>query len=230
MLTNRKYFVNALVISLCLFIKSNGYANPISADFINDSRCDFISNQPLSHQLGLAPAFPIDERVSLLSITPNASPICVSLDPNLSDNFEVTIKNDSPTAWKDLFLVAANGITFGNADGTVREPLDIGPFRDAFRIDALGLNANLISESLTANGIFEPNESWTFVVNDYSAGTITPQLFSTLGLNDGSPAYLLANPVPIPAAIWLFLSGLFGLFTLRRKKDAIDNYRIIFHN
>lgn len=190
------------------------YAHTITATFINDARCDSLSDQPLTHQLGQAPAFPIDERVTLLSIESNAQPACVALDPNLADNFQVTIRNDSPTAWQDLYLVAAGGNSFGNADGFLTQPIDIGPFPDAFRIDAAGTNANLIYESLVTNGIFEPNEIWTFLVTDFSAVSVS-SLFSSPGLEDGSdPAHLLANPVPVPAALWLMFSSLIGLVAL----------------
>jgi hypothetical protein len=120
----------------------------------------------------------------------------------------VTITNLSPIAYTDLFFVADLGNTIGNADGTI-----FG--QDAFRIDAIGpTNANLLFESIAADGIFDPTESWTFLLSDFLVTTGPPgaPFFGSLGVagatSGSSNASIVANPVPIPATFWLFGSAL----------------------
>ena len=110
-------------------------------------------------------------------------------------------------------------------------PLGGGTPGTAFRIDNLGNNQPLLGESLTADLVFEPSETWTFVVQDWAAlagitggcgssvGTVS---FGSLGVGGiscnsiGSNASIIARQVPEPAAPALFVLGLAAFAALRR--------------
>jgi hypothetical protein len=206
------------VLSILLVVVAQA-ANAVSvtAPFVDDARCDPVLDQTLTHELGGPPfaVWPIDSTIAFGSIS--APPICAA-GPN--PNWEVTITNFSPIAYTDLFFVADEGNTIGNADGTI-----FG--QDAFRIDAIGpTNANLLFESIAADGIFDPFESWTFLVSDFlvTTGPSGAPFFGSFGVAGPttggivSNASIVANPVPIPAAVYLFGSALGLLGWMRRKK------------
>jgi len=77
----------------------------------------------------------------------------------------VTITNMGTVALPGLYYVAPGGSTpgtFSNFDGYVNGAM-------AMRIDNVGVNKPLVSESMTADGIFQPGETWQFIVQDYVA-------------------------------------------------------------
>ncbi len=80
--------------------------------------------------------------------------------PSMASDFIVTITNFTTFSWTDLFFVADAGIFVGNADGKIKDG-------EAFKIDKTGINTPLISESMARDFIFEPGESWTFIVQDW---------------------------------------------------------------
>ena len=68
------------------------------------------------------------------------------------------------------------------------------------------------SISRIANGIDTNNNA-----NDFQLGCVTPGTINIAGTGDCS--YTNINAVPVPAAAWLFGSGLFGLVGVARKKQ-----------
>jgi hypothetical protein len=195
--------------------------------FVDDPRCD-PHTITLTHELGIKPPFPADEAIAA-GATPTQMPITCPLilnDPLIPD-YIVTITNLTTIKWTDLFFVADKGVSVGNADGTINEG-------DAFKIDTglgAGINTPLLSESLAADLIFEPAETWTFIVIDF-ASTLGP-VFPTFGSiavgkdSTGVPdswASIVAIPVdeprlPIGSTGTLIALGLAaGAFARRRKK------------
>ena len=69
--------------------------------------------------------------------------------------------------------------------------------------------------------------SWLFVADDTSATLQFQSLTETLGLTEGwgaaldNVSVLAVNPVPVPAAIWLFGTGLIGLVGFSKRKSRI---------
>ncbi len=57
---------------------------------------------------------------------------------------------------------------------------------DAFKIDDLGVDAPLLSESLVADLVFAPGETWTFVVEDWGLPAVTPTPFGSIGVGSES--------------------------------------------
>ena len=62
---------------------------------------------------------------------------------------------------------------------------------EAFRIDTVGVNTPLVSESITSDGIFEPGEIWSFIIDDYlNFGGLPAHLLDSVGvasLSGGEP-------------------------------------------
>jgi hypothetical protein len=217
------------VLSILLVVVAQAAnAAPVTAPFVGDARCDPILDQTLTHELGGAPFtpfFPIDETILVSSIS--GPPICTG-SPVGPPDWEVTIVNFGPIAYTDLFFVADLGNTIGNADGTI-----FG--QDAFRIDAIGpTNANLLFESIAADGIFDPTESWTFLLSDFlvTSGPPGPPLLFSIGVAGAYPvlsnASIVANPIPIPAAVWLFGSALGLLGWMKRRNASFTNSSMVF--
>ena len=82
------------------------------------------------------------------------------------------------------------------------------------KIDRIGNNQPLVSESLTADSIFEPGETWQFIVQDY-VSSVPVDFFYNAGFV-GSASGLPSIIVPEPSGI--VLSLLSGLLWLRRKR------------
>lgn len=183
--------------------------------------CDPLMNMSFVHELGDAPVFPLNELIFSSSImTPQVA--CPSHDNPNFPNTEVRIVNLSGLFWTDLHYVAdpataaAPGTTISNEDGLVNGG-------QAFRIDTVGVNTPLILESMTPNGIFEPLETWVFIIDDYSHGTgaaATP--FDSIGVGFGSISFppstgsIIASEVPEPGAI--SLAGLVAAGALYRRR------------
>lgn len=70
---------------------------------------------------------------------------------------------------------------------------------------------DVFSISRIANGIDTNNNA-----DDFQLGCITPGTINIAGTGDCS--YANVNAVPVPAAAWLFSSGLLGLVGIARKK------------
>ena len=87
-----------------------------------------------------------------------------------------------------------------------------------FRIDTLGVNTPLVSESFTANGIWEAGEIWEFVIQDYGHPVLPPSAIDSIGLGSLDPpssGSIIAVPEPSP--LLLGFAGLLSLAVLRRR-------------
>jgi hypothetical protein len=74
------------------------------------------------------------------------------------------------------------------------------------------------SNSITMSIARLPNGTDTNInAGDFSSGCITPGSANMSGTGDCSVSL---NPVPLPAAIWLFGSGLIGLVGISRRKNS----------
>ncbi len=190
---------------LALGIAGPAGAFPVSAPYVDGATCDSIHPEPtLTHELGTGAAFPMDESIVVTSIVPFSGPLgCGGGD--LVNDHPITILNTSGRPWQDLYFVADQGIIFANRDGAIVDPAGTTL---AFKIDSEGVNASLV-ESIAADGIFEPGESWTFAVIEFvlaEPGTPSAGIpsFGSLGFDSAgtdSNASIVANPAPAPVPL-----------------------------
>jgi PEP-CTERM motif len=221
----------ALLAALLLTAPDTARAVPVTGSYVDDSRCDAVPSQSLGHEIGETTGFPLNERI-LVFVSQAYSYTCVG-DDGAPNDFVVQMTNLSSFAYTDLFFVADDGILIGNADGTVEDVIGApGIFADAFKIDGtvtVGANNPLMGESGTVNEIFEPGETWRFIVtNVVFPANIPPSLvFDSVGGFAGSSAgfpastaSILANQV-VPEPSTALLVGLgFASLALARRRNA----------
>jgi hypothetical protein len=208
----RKLITSTTVAAGLALVAQSSQAVPVTAVYTEDPRCDVIPQQTLSHELGEVGFFPINESLQI-GVTPATFTVCVP-DDGVPNDWIVQISNISGVAWTNLFFNGNLGTSVGNADGSIFDVVNApGVVTDAFRIDSVGINANLLSESGVADGILSPGEQWRFNVSNFvsAAGGAPPVFFRTPGLFAGSAplnaalpdsASILATPVvPEPGAL-----------------------------
>jgi hypothetical protein len=205
-------------------------AFPITGQYFEDPRCDTIPTQMLTDELGDAAVFPVNEGITF-NVTPTSVVVCVP-DDGIANDWLVHITNISGATFSDLFFVADGGSSLGNADGKVEDMTGApGVMTDAFRVDAQGVNANLLWGSMNVDGILQPGEEWEFAVMNFNTGPqstppviISPNKFAgssqidpTGGLNSGN-ASLLAIPIPEPSTLGVFTLFALSMLVRRRKR------------
>jgi hypothetical protein len=203
-----------------------GSSAPASIQFVtslNTPNCDVLANLTIVDELGLMPPFPANEAISAQAQFTNLSACPTSDNPNLP-NVQVRIVNLTTLSFTDLHYVADPGLagtvgtTLSNEDGLVNGG-------QAFRIDTVGMNQPLMLESINANGIFEPGESWVFIIDDYfNTASIPADAFTSIGVGSasnlgGSSGSIIAG-IPEPSLLSLTLAAALPLLRLRRPRDA----------
>jgi hypothetical protein len=191
-------------------------AFPVSTSFADLPQCDPLAGPDQLDELGFVPPFPVECSIVADSQQDNLT-ACPITDSSAVPNVIVRMTNTSGRAFSDVWYVGDEGTGFTNFDGTVNG-------FEAFKIDAVGGNRPLISESIAPNGIFEPGESWDFIVQDYgNAFGLPAHGFFSLGVPSGgaaglppvSAASIVALEVPAPGAVSLLAAA--GLLARRRR-------------
>ncbi len=192
-------------------------AVPVAVPYVDDPRCDFIPDQLLIDEIGLPSAgFPPGEALASTFVQP-APEICTG-NGIVLDDFEVTIVNLTAFDFDDVFFVADLGITVGNADGVV---VGGGGLQDAFRIDSVGINPNLVFESASLPGIWESGETWRFLVTDFGPGLGVAPVFGSVGVlgvtGSGSTASIVVGRVVPEPSTGLLMGLALTAFGLQRR-------------
>jgi hypothetical protein len=199
------------------------------------------SNLPSCDPLGLAPGaagfapvdelgtfgFPPDETISA-SWAPGKERACLALppDPDVPGNqVLLRIKNTTGLSFSNLWYVSDPETSISNIDGLVDG-------QAAFKIDNVGFNKPLRTETGTIPLIFEPGETWTFVIDGYSnLFGLTPDFLASVGLvgdfsaalgtpNEPSSGSIIATVVPEPGTALLMSLGLVGLSISGRRRPG----------
>ena len=220
-----------MIASLCVLFASTTVLANLTQVIYGDGPQDPLFVPSLVHELGTSPGFDThpDELISAVD-TVTFETVC--FDPATPDdpavpNTLVSMRNLTGLYWGEVWYVADWDETLhSNYDGWVTDTP--GSFMGtAFRIDdklnnPLDIHTPLVFESLTPDGIFEPTETWNFVIQDYSNGLGKPAsalggigVPSTTFTADFSSGSIIAVQVPEPAT--MVMLGLGGLVFRKRK-------------
>ena len=186
--------------------------------------------------------------ISALCLTASfsASAATIITESTYSDfaNAQGTINPIAPTALgvftNDTYIVSgqvgwgddqADAFTFSIADGYRLQNVYITDYSSS-----LGFDDSHLYMNRGANLSFDPNDEIEFInFSDFSIGTDLLQFDSAPGPQgagsytvqwqefDGPSNYemeFVVSAVPVPAAVWLFGSGLIGLVGVARRKKA----------
>lgn len=211
-----KIFISVVALTgILLFMTTPVMAEPLNIQW------DYMTGQdnnlrPETDELGDKPPFPDDEWIISSWQETTYRPCYENEDSPSIPNIEVSITNMTGRSWWNLQYVA-------DVSYTVIQNYDEWRINEglAFLIDYAGANTPLRSESMIADLIFQPNETWVFVIQDFqSIAPATP--FGSIGVGNQS---MEAGPllstgsiiayVPEPGTLALMVIGCLPL--LRRK-------------
>ena len=204
--------VTTLALCTTLFATTIANAYWVQVEHLDAPTCDPLSVPFDVDELGspMVP-FPADELIDHQTLTMGPA-VCMATDnPNMADPV-VEIRNLTNRTFRELWYVADSETSISNVDGFVEDVLapSVPPRHLAFRIDndfydPSGTHHPLLAESSPGGG-FEPGESWSFVLQDYSnALGLPPDAFTSLqvaGASINVPGVLestgsiIAIPVP----------------------------------
>ena len=144
-------------------------------------------------------------------------------------NALVTIQNMTGAPWLELWYVAdawdAGRVetTLTNHDGWVNGGL-------AFKIDNIGLNRPLVFESMNPDLVFEPGETWVFIIQDYqNVFGLPASAFGSIGVGNLSIGDQISSgsiiAIPAPGAIrsspdkYFFLQFSKNIYLMRTNQN-----------
>jgi len=181
---------------------------------------------PVYDELGNKPTFPDDEWItSSWEFTSLTACTGAPYDNPGIPNVLVTMTNMTNTVWGNfyngqkthVYYVADPETGLSNWDGLMGCILGL---QKAFIIDSIGINRPLVYESVAYNDIFEPGETWKFIIQDYTNTLgLAPSAFASLGIANCSQGDLVSSGSivanPEPATMILLAAGLLGI---KRRK------------
>jgi len=208
-------------MTLFALAASVGLANPVDGIYFDAPTCDNHGTRQAVEELGTV-IFPTDELISS-SYTQTTLSACAPHDDPGMVNYLVSITNLSGRDWTDLFYVGDLETFISNVDGEAFSAAAPGAVGLAFRIDAVGMNRNLVFESMSFDGVFQAGETWQFILQDFldPAGG-PPDDFSSLDFAGasaglpGSTGSIVQMLIPSPGV--LAMMGLGGLMSCRRRR------------
>lgn len=199
-------------LCLLLLFAAPGFAVVMTVDHENLLSQDFLYVPDVVDELGWNPPFPQDETITSGDIEVTFTPCLENEDNPGIPNILVNITNLTGRAWRDVWYVADPETTLQNYDGLVNGEL-------AFKIDDVGANIPLVSESMNPDKIFEIGETWEFVIQDYvNINQLPASLFGTIGVGgqSGGDRDSSGSIIVIPEPMTLALLALGGCLIRKR--------------
>jgi len=211
-------------VALSLVLASAAMANPVNVYFVQGPQ-DPVGFDGRYDELGSG-VFPADELISTqyVGTTPNTS--CAQGpgdNPNVP-NQVVSMTNLTNRSFYEPWYVADPETTITNYDGWAGNA-GLGDAQFAFMIDNMGVNTPLISGDVNGNFAFDPNETWTFILQDWATTTAAAAAnsadFDSLGIASLSTAWPPSTgsiiAIPEPATIALLALGTLALVRRRSR-------------
>lgn len=211
----KKLIITSLFLWLTVCMSNTALAIPTQSQWLDVGNQDPLWTPLWVHELGVNPSgsalFPPNEMIASYDYNTEIqyTPCAQNYDNPSIPNPVVGITNLTNIAWTSLWYVADLSTSIANDDGWINLGL-------AFEIDSVGLNKPLIMESMIVDGIFQPGETWEFVIQDYvdtSGNNLPPSAFGSVGVPSALPTGgqdLLSSGsiIAIPAPGALLLCGL----------------------
>ncbi len=186
--------IAALTVATGLMV-SPGLATPTKVAYLDVSTCDPLFIPQVVDELGspIVP-FPGDELIDHQDLGPSPVAVCPTDDPLVPDAL-VKIVNLTNRTFTQVWYIADRETTISNVDGFAEDDAIANsgvPISNyAFRIDNAisdpnGIHHPLLFES-NPNGLFDPGETWEFVLQDYSnLLNYPPDAFVSFGVGSAS--------------------------------------------
>jgi len=221
----KKLIIVSMSLALLVCFNNTAQAIPTFSQWEDVGNQDPLWTPMMVHELGVNPPgaapFPQNEQITAYYYPDVAYTPCSQNpdNPNLPNPL-VGITNLTNISWTSVWYVAdfySGAIPpMANDDGWINGGR-------AFKIDSYGLNTPLVFESIAFDGIFEPGETWEFVIQDYfNMYGLAPTAFSSVGVPSFPDQLSSASIVAIPAPGAFLLGGFgVGLVGWMRRRKAI---------
>lgn len=184
------------------------------------------------HEVGWQPPFPDGEVIVSEDLGETTQTSCPLQDnPGIPNRLVSISRADvscppSCPILDGVWYISDPETTVTNFDGFIGNvcPDDA---EEAFRIDSLGVNRPLVFESMIVDNIWQPGETWHFILQDYANGAGgPPHQYDSLGIAGASPGFppstgsIMVHCVPEPATMaGVFLTvGSLGAYVRKRRK------------
>jgi len=176
----RSYWAISVLASIIILgglgISQQAFASLTLTTFSDDPQCDTLFGPPVSDEigeglLGASPPFgpptgpfPSSEELDVVSQVLGVFGTCPSPNGGGIDS-KIEITNLSGKAWEHVVYVSDSDNDMANYDGFVNG-------EEAMEIDTFGTNVVLTFESIIADDIWQPGETWEFILQDFAAANL----------------------------------------------------------
>ena len=205
-------------IALVLALALSTAASPVNVYYVEGPQD---AGGPNGQWDELGVGFPANELISTQDLGTTSQTACFdgSDQPGIPNRL-VSMTNLTSRSFYEPWYVADPETTITNFDGWVGDVTQPGGEQPAFMIDGMGTNRPLISGDVNGNFAFDPQETWTFILQDWSNAMGGPaNAFDSVGIASVSvgwpPSTGSIIAFPEPATLGLLAAG--GLAILRRR-------------